>query len=99
LYEESLTLAQEVAATPLIAACLDGFATLAASDGRPERAARLFGAAEALRTTGDEPSDRAQYESHVAAVRAALGEERFAASWAAGRALPTEEAIAEALAG
>jgi hypothetical protein len=37
-------------------------------------------------------------EQAVAAVRAALGEEAWAAAYTAGRALPLEQAIAEAIA-
>jgi hypothetical protein len=36
-------------------------------------------------------------ERHIAGVRASLGEAAFAAAWAAGRALPLEEAITDAL--
>ena len=38
----------------------------------------------------------AAYEADVATVRAALGEEAFATAREAGRALPLEEAVAEA---
>ena len=69
-----------------------------AGDG--ERAARLFGAAEALRKrTGlvmPNPANQLLYEQHVAALRAQLAPERLAAAWAAGRALPLDEAIREA---
>jgi hypothetical protein len=41
---------------------------------------------------------RPLYERHVAEVRAQLGDAAFAAAWAAGRTLPLEDAIAEALA-
>jgi hypothetical protein len=41
--------------------------------------------------------DRVRYERTVAAVRAALDAVAFVAAWAAGRALPLEQAIAEAL--
>jgi hypothetical protein len=44
------------------------------------------------------PRQRASHDKYVAAVRAALGEEPFAAAWAAGRALTQEEAVTEALA-
>jgi hypothetical protein len=37
------------------------------------------------------------YDGLMAAARAALSGEAFAAAWAAGRALPLEAAIAEAL--
>ena len=43
------------------------------------------------------PAERAPYERAVAAARARLGEEAFAAAWAAGRALSPTEAAAEAL--
>jgi predicted ATPase/class 3 adenylate cyclase/Tfp pilus assembly protein PilF len=68
-----------------------------------ERAARLFGSAEALAEAVGVPlvvreEERADYARDVAAVRAALGEAAFAAAWAAGRALHLDAAIAEALA-
>jgi hypothetical protein len=44
----------------------------------------------------DEPLAR---DRQVAAVREALGEEAFAAAWAAGQAMTPEEAIATALEG
>jgi hypothetical protein len=37
-------------------------------------------------------------DEDLSALRAALGEEPFAAAWAAGRALSLDEAIAQALA-
>ena len=69
--------------------------------GQPERAARLFGAADVLRESVGVPlpaNERADHERYVDAVRAALGDESFAAAWDAGRALRLDEAIAEALA-
>jgi hypothetical protein len=45
------------------------------------------------------PSDRADYERQVAAISAVLGEEAFAAAWAAGRAMSLDEGIAHALQG
>jgi hypothetical protein len=73
---------------------------LAADEGQPERATRLYGAADGLReATGTlvEEADRAAHERAVAAIRAALGEEVFAATWAAGRALALDAAIALAM--
>jgi len=76
------------------------FVAVLAADLSPERAARLFGAAEGLRDEFGMPlhgnwDDR---DPAVARIRAALGEEAFAAAWAAGRALPLDGAVAEALA-
>jgi hypothetical protein len=65
-----------------------------------ERAARLFGAATAQREAEQVPLptvERTDIEAAVAPARAALGEEAWAAAFAAGRALSLEEAAAEAL--
>ena len=42
------------------------------------------------------PALRAKNERAIAAARAALGEEAFAAAWAAGKDLPLERAVTEA---
>jgi hypothetical protein len=78
---------------------LEGVAGVAGAQGQPARAARLFGATDALRAALGlpvRPADRRHYDRDVSAVRAALGAETFAAAWAAGRALSLEQAIAEA---
>jgi predicted ATPase/DNA-binding SARP family transcriptional activator/class 3 adenylate cyclase len=62
-------------------------------------AARLLGAAEALRDPQDAtswPAERAARERAVPVLRAALGEEEFAAAAAEGRTLTIEQAIEEA---
>ncbi len=64
------------------------------------RAARLWGAADALseRAIGaPPPRHAARAQDALEATRRGLGEEGFAASWAAGRALSLAEAVAEAL--
>jgi non-specific serine/threonine protein kinase len=85
----------------IIALALDGVAGLAVAWGQPERGARLFGAATALREASGlpvEPAFRAAHGRDVAAARTALGEDAFAAGWAAGAALPLTVAVAEATA-
>jgi hypothetical protein len=80
--------------------CLAGLGSVAALDEEPERAARLWGAAERLRQAigcRPPPAARATYERAIATARTALGEEAFATAWEAGRALMLEQAIAEAL--
>ena len=70
---------------------LEGLA-LVATD--PERAARLFGAAALLReATGSAPlpSDRADYQKRVAAVKAILGETAFIEAWEAGHAMALDQ--------
>jgi hypothetical protein len=77
-----------------------GLARVTAARRQPQRAARLFRAAEELREASGHPLPpvmRAEYERNVAAARAQLGEEAFAAAWAAGRAMTVEQAIAYAL--
>ena len=97
---ESLELAREMGQKREMAECLEGLAGLAAAQNQRERAARLFGTAEMLRQgigAPLPPSERAAYERDVAAVRGGLGEEVFAAAWAEGRAMSSEQAIAYAL--
>jgi DNA-binding CsgD family transcriptional regulator len=65
------------------------------------RAAQLWGAAEALREAIRAPLppvDRIEHEQAVANVRLPADDPAFAAAWAAGRAMPLEQAIAAALA-
>ncbi len=74
---------------------------MAMETGQPESAARLLGAAEAVRQAIGArlpPVERADYEATVQATRAALGDEAFAAARAAGLALTLEQVVAEALA-
>jgi DNA-binding CsgD family transcriptional regulator/tetratricopeptide (TPR) repeat protein len=84
----------------LIGLCLGGVAGIAGLLGRPEQAARLFGAsAAAIEDAGTPiwPVDRVDYDRNLAAVRARLGDVAFTAAWATGRALPRERAVALAL--
>jgi predicted ATPase/DNA-binding XRE family transcriptional regulator len=99
-FTESLGLFRELDDRQGIAECLAGLAGVAAAAGQPERAARLFGATEArLEAIGARisPSNRSDYGRNVAAVRRDLGDEAFAAAWARGRAMTTEQAVACAI--
>jgi non-specific serine/threonine protein kinase len=106
MYRESLhTAAQMRDRLALAFILLDGIAVAAAS-GDAERAARLAGAAESLREAIGSPArpspahaTGADYDRTIAAIRLRLGEERFAAAWAAGRAMSVAEVIDEAAAG
>jgi non-specific serine/threonine protein kinase len=98
-YAESLTLRWERVGDKMgIVGSLRGLASIAALTGHFERAARLYGAAEALRESVGVPAARRHSlsERAVARARAGLGEPVFAAAWAAGRALPLPDAVAEA---
>jgi predicted ATPase/DNA-binding SARP family transcriptional activator len=79
--------------------CLRGFGSLAADEGSPERAARMWGALEALsRQTGfsfaEHPSD---YQEKVDQVRQALGDDEFARLWSEGAAMEYDDATGYAL--
>jgi ATP/maltotriose-dependent transcriptional regulator MalT len=84
----------------LTAAYLHVAASLAGSQGKATRSARLWGAAEALREaigTVLSPFEHHLYEPYLAAARAQLDEAAWKAAWAGGRAMTTEEAIEYAL--
>ncbi len=78
---------------------LECLAALAGDGGSHREAARLFGAAHAIRQRMGAVRSKiwdAGYEASAAAVRDALGDKDFEAAWAEGAALSTEEAIAYA---
>jgi hypothetical protein len=79
---------------------LDGWAMLAAIEGRPERALRLAAAAASRRETAGALLPRAYEalrERVLAPARLAMSEVAGQAAWAAGRALSFDQAVAEAL--
>jgi hypothetical protein len=99
LLKQALALSQEAGDMLGIARSLEGLAGTALVS-KPERAARLLGAAAALREVLGAPVPAREREDHnraVAALRTALGETAFAEDWTAGEALPVEKAVAEAL--
>jgi non-specific serine/threonine protein kinase len=78
---------------------LEDIADIAGRVGEAAVAARLYGAADMLRERSGRPVEpvfRDEFERDVAVARRALGDEAFAAAWAAGRMLSAEEAVAEA---
>ena len=102
LFGEGLKLSAESGEESNVAYCLQGLAASAASEGRQVRAARLWGAAEALlekieATAYIYAPDRSVYQDQVSAARAQLDEEAWEAAWAKGRAMPPEQAIEYAL--
>ena len=101
LYQQSLALIWTRGYRERIAEDLAGLAAASSLLGQPERAARLFGAVEALREVSGirlSPLPRADYDRAVEGIRAHLDEATFAQAWEKGRAMPLEQAIAEALA-
>jgi DNA-binding CsgD family transcriptional regulator/tetratricopeptide (TPR) repeat protein len=100
LSAEGLELSRHLKTGHLIATHLDVSAALAGSRGRPIRAARLWGAAEALRENNGtifSPVERHVYGPYIAASRAQLGEAAWGAAWAEGRTMMLEAAVEYAL--
>jgi hypothetical protein len=83
-----------------IAISLEHLAQIYALEGNAEKAAQLIGAASALRDVIGAPQpvpEQTDTEQAVAAARAQMGSGRWNAALDAGRGLPLEEAVAEAL--
>ena len=73
---------------------LSALAALAAAEGRPVRAATLWGASEVIREdAGLELWDVQGYEASVAAARKCSDAKRFSAAWEEGRQMTVEEAV------
>jgi DNA-binding CsgD family transcriptional regulator len=99
-YQESLILCKELGAKLTASESLDGMACISAAEGEAERAARLFGAAEALGEAlgyHHMPEEAAWREPYIAAARSRLDEASWEEAWAEGRAMPMEQAIKYAL--
>jgi predicted ATPase/DNA-binding CsgD family transcriptional regulator len=95
--EQSLETARRVGDQRLIAASLKELSDIVAAQGELAWAARLWGAAEALREAKGTPLPpvyRADYEQAVAAARSHLGEKALATAWAQGRTMSPEQALA-----
>jgi predicted ATPase/class 3 adenylate cyclase/DNA-binding CsgD family transcriptional regulator len=96
---DALACAAELEAYLGIPDALECLGTLAGNGGSRVEAARLFGAAHAIRQRMGAVRFKiwdAGYEASVAALRDALGDEDFDAAWAEGAAMSTEAAIAYA---
>jgi predicted ATPase len=105
-YREGFALFQELGYSDKsfegdIAIGLEQLAHAAVAYQQPERAARLLGAAEALRESSGPamlfPVERPGCESSLEALRTQLDEATLAARWAEGRAMTSKQAIAYAL--
>jgi predicted ATPase/class 3 adenylate cyclase len=98
-YVKSLHIERGLANRQRTAACLQGLAEVALARGEPERTAWLLGAAAQvlgeMRPVPLPPRLAAQSERVAIAARQALGEEAWAAAYAAAQALPLEEAVRE----
>jgi predicted ATPase/DNA-binding CsgD family transcriptional regulator len=100
LLEHGLTLSRDSGDRAGISDFLEGVGHLLALTGRTDRAARFYGAAEALREAVRMPRSGSEHrarEASVNALRDAMTDVAFATAWAAGRGLPLATAVEEAL--
>jgi non-specific serine/threonine protein kinase len=106
LYQESLALTRALGYQSAIIWSLAGLGealvgTASREDSRAlQRGARVLAAVAALLEglgTALDPDERLHYERALGQLRAALGEDAFAAAWAVGRTLSLDDAIAQAL--
>jgi ATP/maltotriose-dependent transcriptional regulator MalT len=101
LYCEYLDIAREFGSNFHISMLLAQFGSLAAVHGQPERAARLMAAAAVFHETSGTrpiPLTAALVTDGMGLVREVLSQPAFEAAWTVGRAMSSDEAIAEALA-
>jgi DNA-binding NarL/FixJ family response regulator len=97
LYSESMVLYQGLENKIGVVRCLVGLAGIAGGQGTLALAARLLGAAATLSAGSSLPvSARADYDRHLAGLRARLDERTFAAAWEEGRAMTLEQAVVQA---
>jgi predicted ATPase/DNA-binding CsgD family transcriptional regulator len=100
LFEEGLTVSAELGNEADIVHCLEGLASVAGAEGRIVRAARLWGAEEALleeiEAVYTYVPDRSRHKNQVAA-RSQIDEASWKAAWAEGRTMTSEQAIEYAL--
>jgi hypothetical protein len=100
IYKESLTLAWDAGMNHIVQGDLEGLACLAGAQGKAERAARLWGAAQILHETKDIPRDPdflAEADARIFAVRSSTGEEAWEEAWHRGRTMTLDEAVSYAL--
>jgi len=100
LAEESLEIYRELDIKDIGVYCLNIFAGAAWINRQDERAARLFGAAEAATEKLDVETEyfyHMTYDPIIAGIREQLGEADFNKAWAEGRKMTLEQAIELAL--
>jgi predicted ATPase/class 3 adenylate cyclase/Tfp pilus assembly protein PilF len=99
-FEESLRLSSETGMEPVVLTALEGCACAAGARGKEQRAARLWGASQALQEARGIPRDTdwlAEADDLIFDVRSGLGEEAWEEALAEGREMTIEEAVSCAL--
>jgi predicted ATPase/class 3 adenylate cyclase len=99
-YQETIKVFQDAGNRPAVAHQLECFAMIAIVEEEPQRAAKLFGAADAIReVTGHKPTDEEEAEEaqFITRLHEMLSDTEFNALWAEGRSMTMEQAIQLAL--
>lgn len=99
-YLKTIKAYQDYGNRPAVAHQLECFAMIAVVEEEPQRAAKLFGAAEAIReATGHKPTDEEQAEEaqFITRLHTMLSDAEFTALWAEGKSMTMEQAIQFAL--
>ncbi len=96
LQMEALALCRAIGDKRLSALCLEALAGISSTQDRPERAARLLGAADGVRSRIDAPlplNEQLHHECLKESVRVQLNEATYGAAWEAGHDMSLDEAI------
>lgn len=94
---EGLRISEEFGNKIVMGTALGVFAAVGVAAGEPEKAARLWGAAQAIFDAADYKLDNVNQDfvdRNVGAARAALGGEAYEAAFREGRAMRFEHAVA-----
>jgi DNA-binding CsgD family transcriptional regulator/tetratricopeptide (TPR) repeat protein len=97
---EGLALSRDTGNLLTTETCLEGLAEVALAEGRHDRAARLVGAAEAMREVLGRHRMQANqhaFEACIETARAVLRDPAFGAAWKAGQSMTAAEAVEFAL--
>ncbi len=100
LFIETQRRFQEIGSKIGVTYSLEGLASLAVAQEKPEQARRLFAWADAMREKLENPrwpTEQVVVEHDLARIQAQLDEAAFAAAYDAGRAMTLEQAVAYAL--
>ena len=99
-YQETIKVFQDYGNLPAVAHQLECFAMIAVVEEEPQRAAKLFSAAEGLRqVTGHKRTDEeeVEHEQFMIQLHSMLSGEEFSVLWAEGHAMMMGQAIEFAL--
>ena len=99
-YQETIKVFQDYGNLPAVAHQLECFAMIAVVEEEPQRAAKLFSAAEGLRqVTGHKRTDEeeVEHEQFMIQLHSMLSGEEFSVLWAEGHAMMMGQAIEYAL--